>query len=132
MPRFYPESNCDLYFEYLRDYYHDAGREVLRKKQLKNPVCWYRDPSKRDKNRSTMCVWGMSENFKTQTGFQADKFIKSRIRSDFKLPTAGQRGLWKITRVGCVGMEKLPLHTWNLQNDWLRYSSFNKHRKNKK
>lgn len=130
MPRFYPDSNCDLYFEYSRDYYHDPGREILRKNQLKNPVCWYRDPSRKDLNRSTMCVWGISENFKKETGFKADKFINSRIRSDFKLPTAGQRGLWKITRTGCAGMEHLPLHTWSLK-DWLRNSSF-KSRKNKK
>lgn len=131
MPRFYPDSNCDLYFEKSRDNYHDPGRETLRRNQLKNQVCWYRDPSKKDQNRSTMCVWGMGDNFKNQTGFKAEKFIKSRIRSDFKLPTAGQSGLWKITRVGCGGMENLSPHTWNLKNNWLRYSSFKNCRRNK-
>lgn len=131
MPRSYPDSSCDLYFECLRDNYHDPGREILRKNQLKNPVCFYRDPSKKDPNRSTMCVWGIGGSFKKNTGFISDKFIRSRIRSDFQLPTAGRRGLWRITRVGCCGMNKLPLHTWNLKNDWLKHSSFKDNRKNK-
>lgn len=124
MPRFYPDSNCDLYLEHLRDNYHDPGREILRKNQHQNPVVYYRTPTKRDPNRSTMSVWGSGEKFLNQTGFKAEKFIRSRIRRDFKLPTAGEKGLWKITQVGCVGMEHLPLHTWNLRNDWLRKSSF--------
>lgn len=131
MPRFYPASECNLFFENSQYLYHDRGREILRKNQLRNPISWYDDKTKRDPNRSTMCVWGMSENFKNQTGFEAEKFIKSRIRSDSKLLTAGQGGLWKITRTGCACMEKLPLDTWSLKNDWLRYSSFGKRRRNK-
>lgn len=122
MPRFYPDSNCDLYFECSRGNYHDPGREVLRKNQLKNPVCWYRDPTTKDPNRSTMCVWGAGDNFKKKTEFKAEKFVRSRIRSDFHLPTAGQGGLWKMTRVGCGGMESLHPHTWNLKNEWLRHN----------
>lgn len=126
MPRYYPKDNCDLYIEHLRDNYHDQGREILRKNQHINPVCWYDDPSVEDPHRSRMCTWGQGANFKQKTGFKCDKFIKSRIRRDNKLPIPGRRGLWKITQIGTAGMYKLPLHTWNLYDNWLIKSSFRK------
>lgn len=124
MIRFFPDSDCDFFTEQLRDNYHDPGREILRKNQLINPVCWYDDPTVEEPHRSRMCSWGLGNNFKQKTRFKCDKFIKSRIRKDNKMPTAGQRGMWKITQVGTAGMFRLPLHTWNLYNDWLIKSSY--------
>lgn len=126
MPRFFPDNDCDFYVERLRDNHHEAGREKLRKNQLLNPVECYRDPIKGDPNYSKMCTWGAGENFKLKTRFKCDKFIKSRLRRDNKMPIAGRRGLWKITQVGTAGMFNLPFHTWNLFDDWLSKSSYRK------
>lgn len=125
MPRFYPDKSCDFYTEKLIDNYHDGKPHVLRKNPLKNPVCWFRDQDHSDQNRSTICSWGIDENFKKTTGWKCNKFTKSRIRKGSQLPTAGRSGLWRITRVHPCGMRNLPLHTWKLEN-WLERSSFRK------
>lgn len=126
MPRFYPESDCNLYVERLVDCYHtDEAQHVLRRNILKNPVCWFRDQDHPDPNRSVICSWGIGRNFEENTGWKSENFIKSRIRKDSKLPVAGRRGFWRISRQSPCGTRNLPLHTWKL-GDWLKQSSFRK------
>lgn len=113
MPRFYPNSDCDFYVERVIDNYHSEQREnhILRENPLDNPCCIFQDQDHPDPHRSVICSWGIGENFMNNTGWKSEKFSKTRIRS-ITLPTAGQPGLWKITRTGPCGTDKLPLHTW--------------------
>lgn len=126
MSRYYPSEDCDLYVERLSDNYHsteiDPKLHILRRNQFKNKVCWFRDQDHEDVNRSVICSWGIDGNFFNNSGFTNDKFINTRIRKNSKLPVAGRRGLWKITRVGPCGMQNLPAHAWKI-NNWLQQSS---------
>lgn len=123
MPRFYPENDCDFYQEKLIDCFHDGKPHILRNDPLKNQVSWFRDQDDPDPNRSVICSWGIGENFEENTGLRSKTFLKSRIRKRFSLPTAGRRGLWKISRTNPCGLGKQPLHTWKLE-DWLKQSAF--------
>ncbi|KAL7050198.1 hypothetical protein ACKWTF_003984 [Chironomus riparius] len=123
MPRFYPERDCDFYVERLVDNYHDANPSVLRKNQLKNRIRWFHEPTQQDLNKSVIYSWGSGDKFKSNTNFKSDYFIKSRLRRRCKLPIAGRRGMWKMTRFGTAGMCVLPLDKWNFQ-EWLEESSF--------
>lgn len=123
MPRFYPNQDCDLYAERLIDNYQNEKCNVLRPNPLQNRVCWFHDHDDPNPNQSVICSWGIRDNFKTNTGWNCDKFIKTRIRKNAFLPPAGRPALWKITRIGPCGFGKLPLHTWKL-HEWLKRSSF--------
>lgn len=127
MPRFFPSRDCDFYTERLFDNFHNEKRHVLRKAPLRNPVRWFRDQDYEDPNRSFICSWGIGDDFMENSGLTCQKFIKTRIRKDSQIPTAGQVGLWRITRVTPCGFGKLQPHTWNLEN-WLNQSSFRESR----
>ena len=114
-----------FYAERLFDNFHDEKRHVLRKTPLKNPVRWFHDQDYQDKNRSFICSWGIGYEFKKNTGLKSEKYIKTRIRKNSKIPVAGQPALWRITRDDPCGFGKLPYHTWNLE-EWLNQSSFRK------
>lgn len=123
MPRFYSANDCDFYAERLIDNHHDEKRHVLRPNPLLNSVRWFRDQDDPDPNRSFICSWGIEDDFKSNTGWKSEEFIKTRIRKNIFLPTAGRSGLWRITRVGPCGFGKLQPHTWSLEH-WLNRSSF--------
>lgn len=124
MPRYYPGNDCDLYTERTVDnYFKSNPKYILRKIQSRNCVRWFRDPTNKNLNRSIIQSWGEGQLFKNSTGLMCDEFIKSRLRKRSKLPIAGRRGLWKISRAGVAGMCNKPLHTWNFQ-EWLQNSNF--------
>ena len=121
MPRYYTTNDCDIYVERLFDKYHQEYQEnhCLRKNPLENPCKIFRNPDHH--NQSFICSWGLTENYRKNTGLECINFQKSRIRKNAILSVAGQSNLWKITRVDPCHFGKLLLHTWSLQN-WLQES----------
>ncbi|CRL08678.1 CLUMA_CG021556, isoform A [Clunio marinus] len=123
MPRYRPEKDCDFYAERLVDYFTNEESHVVRKNHLVNPVPWFHDQDSEDNpSRSFICSWGIEDNFKEVTGWECKKFIKSRLRENARIPTAGRQGLWKITKACPCGFNSLKFHKWKL-SDWLKESS---------
>jgi hypothetical protein len=125
MPRYHPENNCDLFIENeIVENVENSECHRLRKKQLRNPVEWFRNPELPERH-SFFCTWGIGETFDTNFGIKNMSAAISRLRKNVALPTDGTRGIWKINRTPPVGTKKLPLHTWSIK-DWLGTSSKSK------